>query len=122
MQVTGNLCMMVYPVILMVRVKYNSELSDDTLQSYCDQYLVNRIYKLLPLKEKQLDWQIYLGNLNSELLGAEEIFLNNTYFLSLVNKLESLLLMDSHEEYRRMIFDCITTAKSIPDRMTKGGI
>jgi hypothetical protein len=97
--------------------KYNNQLPDESLQSYCEQYLVNRIYKLLPLKEQELDWQQYLYNLNFELLGAEEIYLRNTHFLSLVHKLESLFLLDSHEEYRRMIFECISVAKSIPIKM-----
>jgi hypothetical protein len=101
----------------MIRVKYDSQLPNESLKSYCEQYLVNRIYKLLPLSEQKLDWQQYLHNLNHELLGAEEIYLKNTHFLSLVHKLESLFLIDSHEEYRRMIFECISVAKSIPTKM-----
>jgi hypothetical protein len=101
----------------MINVKYDSQLSNESLQSYCNPYLVSRIYKLLPLKEEKLDWQQYLYNLNLELLGAEEIYLKNAHFLSLVHKLESLLLLDSHEEYRRMIFECISVAKTIPNKM-----
>jgi hypothetical protein len=104
----------------MINVKYDIQLPDESVQSYCDPYLVNRIYKLLPLNERKLDWQTYLSNLNHELLGAEEIYLRNSHFLSLVHKLESLLLVDSHDDYRRMIFECISVAKSIPNKMIKG--
>jgi hypothetical protein len=101
----------------MINVKYDNQLPDESIQSYCNPYLVSRIYKLLPLKEEKLDWQKYLSNLNLELLGAEEIYLKNTYFLSLVHKLESLNLLDSHDEFRRMIFECISVAKTIPNKM-----
>jgi hypothetical protein len=101
----------------MIRVKYDGQLPDESILNYCNPYLVSRIYKLLPLKEEKLDWKQYLQNLNLELLGAEEIYLKNTHFLSLVHKLESLNLLDSHEDYRRMIFECISIAKSIPTKM-----
>jgi hypothetical protein len=101
----------------MIENKYDGQLTNESLKNYCDVYLVNRIYKLLPLKEQKLDWKQYLYNLNLELLGAEEIYLNNAYFLSLVHKLESLFLLDSHIEYRRMIFECISVAKTIPQKM-----
>jgi hypothetical protein len=106
----------------MINAKYNGQIQNESFQSYCEQYLVNRIYKLLPLKEQELDWKQYLYNLNLELLGAEEIYLNNTHFLSLVHKLESLFLLNSHDEYRRMIFECITVAKTIPSKMIKEGL
>jgi hypothetical protein len=101
----------------MINVKYNSQLPNESLETYCNPYLVSRIYKLLPLKEDRLDWQQYLSNLNIELLGAEEIYLKNAHFLSLVHKLESLYLLESHNDYRRMIFECISVAKSIPTKM-----
>jgi hypothetical protein len=101
----------------MIKVKYDNQLPEESIQSYCNPYLVSRIYKLLPLKEEKLDWQQYLYNLNLELLGAEEIYLRNTHFLSLVHKLESLNLLDSHDEFRRMIFECISVAKTIPNKM-----
>lgn len=101
----------------MITVKYDNQLPDESVQNYCNPYLVSRIYKLLPLKEQKMDWQTYLSSLNKELLGAEEIYLNNAHFLSLAHKLESLLLMTSHEEYRRMIFECITVAKNIPTKI-----
>jgi hypothetical protein len=103
----------------MINVKYDGQLPNESLKNYCNPYLVSRIYKLLPLKEESLDWQQYLYNLNLELLGAEEIYLKNTHFLSLVNKLESLNLLESHDDYRRMIFECISVAKSIPTKMSK---
>jgi hypothetical protein len=106
----------------MINSKYNGKIQNESFQSYCEQYLVNRIYKLLPLKEEKLDWRQYLYNLNHELLGAEEIYLNNSHFLSLVHKLESLFLIDSYEDYRRMIFECITVAKKIPVNMVKEGL
>jgi len=106
----------------MINVKYDNQLPDESVKNYCDPYLVSRIYKLLPLYEESLDWKQYLYNLNLELLGAEEIYLNNTHFLSLVHKLESLFLLDSHEEHRRMIFECISVAKSIPTKMLSKGV
>jgi hypothetical protein len=103
----------------MINVKYDIQLPNESVKNYCNPYLVSRIYKLLPLKEESLDWHQYLHNLNLELLGAEEIYLKNSHFLSLVHKLESLYLIDSHDDYRRMIFECISVAKTIPTKMSK---
>jgi hypothetical protein len=103
----------------MINVKYGNQIPNESIENYCNPYLTGRIFKLLPIKEEKLDWQTYLSNLNRELLGAEEIYLKNTHFLSLVHKLESLYLLDSHDDYRRMIFECISVAKSIPTKMSK---
>lgn len=103
----------------MIKVKYDSQLPYDSIQSYCDPYLVSKIFKLLPMQEEGLEWKKYLYSLNQELLGAEEIFLRNSYFLSLINKIESLLFIESHEDFRKTIFECIGIAKAIPSKMIK---
>jgi hypothetical protein len=105
----------------MINAKYNSQITEESLQNYCDPYLVARIYKILPLKEEEKDWRTYVENLNQELLGADEIFLNNAHFISIVHKLESLLLVNSHKDYRRLIFECISVAKTIPSKLNKEG-
>jgi hypothetical protein len=98
----------------MIQTKYNTSISTESIQNYCDPYLVNRIFKIMCLQEENKDWKTYVINLNHELLGADNIYLNNVNFLALVHKIESLLLIDNHEDFRRMIFESISIAKSIP--------
>ena len=99
----------------MIKIKYQGELQCTTLDDYCKKYLVSKIFKLLPLKEENRDWDSYLINLNCELVGASEILLKNIHFLSLMNKLEGLRSITKHEEYRAIVFDCIRMAEKLPD-------
>jgi hypothetical protein len=103
-------------VINMIPIKYNGHITYSTFDDYCKKYLVSKIYKLLPLREENKDWVTYLGNLNCELVGANEIFLTSEHFLSLINKLEGLSSVTKHEEYRAIIFDCIRMSETLPSK------
>ena len=100
-----------------IPIKYNSQVSYNTFEDYCNKYLVSKVYKVLPLRDEGKDWTTYLSNLNCELVGASEIFLQNEHFLSLINKLEGLHSVTKHEEFRSIIFDCIRMVKSLPNKM-----
>jgi len=109
--------MMDWLVVKMIPIKYNCQINYTTFNDYCKKYLIGKIYKILPLQEENKDWNTYLHNLNCELVGANEIFLNNYPFLSLVNKLEGLHSVTKYEEFRSIILDCIQMAKNLPEKI-----
>lgn len=95
--------------------KYNSTI-DISIEEYLDK-LVNKIFKLLPLKEENnstLDKYHY--SLMLELIGFCNIFTEfqeRIEIVSLLASLESLLLISSIEDYKRKVFECINIAKKI---------
>lgn len=97
-----------------LKIKYDGEIKEIALDDFFNKYLVSRIFKLLPLREHDLDWLNYLESLNQELVGANEIFLENVKFIALVNKLEGLRFQD-FKHYRKNVFECITLVKSFSE-------
>ena len=73
--------------------------------------LINMVYKLLPLREEQKDWQLYLDGCMLEIQGMHNIFhtIDSLDLVRLLSKLESLKLLedeDSFYEYRRTVLEC----------------
>lgn len=99
-----------------MNLKYNGQLSDDTFKEYCEIYLVNKIYKILPMKEKNQEWESYLDSFIRELIGAS-VLIENQHFFGLVSKLQGLD-KDNHDLFRKTIFECIEFAKKLPDKMS----
>lgn len=100
-----------------VKIKYDYQIKDSTFENYVNNYLISRIYKLLPLYEEEREWEIYLSSLNQELCGANELLLNNEHFLVLIKMLEGLPFSCSHKNYRKTVFDCISYAEKLPRLM-----
>lgn len=98
-----------------MKIKYDGEIKDAALDEFFNEYLVSRIFKLLPLREEGLDWINYLDSLNQELVGANEIFLERVRFIALVNKLEGLRFQNDFKHYRKNVFECITLVKSLSE-------
>lgn len=104
-------------MIDVIFIKYDQSLTNDNFTDFCHNYLVGRIYKLLPLKENNQNWEVYLHSLLSELSGTNALLLNNKYFFVLLSKLESLNLLENHSDFRKVIFESITYTKSLPEKI-----
>ena len=81
------------------------------------QRLTNQLWKLIPMKENDEDWQRQLDNTIIEITGLQEIFLNNPLFLQLLAKLEGLRLSEDVEFslYRKNVFDAINLLQEFKD-------
>ena len=81
------------------------------------QRLTNQLWKLIPMKENDEDWQRQLDNTIIEITGLQEIFLNNPLFLQLLAKLEGLRLSEDVEFslYRKNVFDAIDLLQEFKD-------
>lgn len=70
--------------------------------------LINQIWKLLPMREHQEDWQKQLNSVLVELRGLHELFGDQLNFLILLTKLEGLRAETNFMTYRVVVFSSIT--------------
>lgn len=96
--------------------KYNMKFDIIDYELYLVQ-LKNKIYKLLPLREENAEWQKYLNGLLVELSGVNDIFFNRVLLITIMGKLEGLYKIEDFMLYRRIIFECLT----LIDDWRKGG-
>jgi hypothetical protein len=98
-----------------MRTKYG-EVSEELVSNYYDR-LVNRVFKLLPLKEEENPTiAVYLESIMLELVGGKELsddFKNNADFLSLIMTLEGLSQITNMITYKREIFKCINIVRKL---------
>lgn len=92
-----------------VMTKFQGEIDFDIYA----EHLVKSIFKLLPLKEEDKDWEKYLDGLLVELSGMSALLLNEINLIVLTAKLEGLREVEDHSLFRKIVFDSIDLAKKI---------
>lgn len=79
--------------------------------------LTNQIYKLLPNREENIDWEKPLATIIEELAGMSEMFLDqHEIFFSLLCKLKGLFELNQPEDFllfRRTIFESLGLMNSL---------
>ena len=76
--------------------------------------LTNQLWKLIPMRENNENWQNQLETVIIDIAGKDEIFLHNSHFLQLLYKLEGLRLIDTEFSiYRKTVFECINLLQEI---------
>ena len=75
--------------------------------------LTNQLWKLIPMREHEEDWQKQLDTVILEIAGLNEIFMGSA-FLQTLSKLEALRIRETNFElYRKTIFECISLIQSL---------
>ena len=70
--------------------------------------LTNQMWKLIPMRENEENWEKQLETVIIEVVGLNEIFIMCPTFLQLLSKLEGLRVKDiNFELYRKTVFECI---------------
>ena len=98
-------------------LKYNINIDNNIISSRL-QNLINQIYKLLPVREENSDWQKPLQTILEELAGMQRLINYNNFqsFFPLLSKLEGLFTLTKEDDflcYRRTIFECLSLISSI---------
>ena len=77
--------------------------------------LTNQLWKLIPMRENQEDWQKQLDTVRLEVAGLNEIFLSYPQFLQLLSKIEGLQALEDSDFdlYRKTIFESINLLQEI---------
>lgn len=69
--------------------------------------LTNQVYKLLPMREEEQEWEKFLEMLMYEIKGLDHIIGEQQNFIPLISKLQSLFLIEDFIVYRKTIFECL---------------
>lgn len=71
--------------------------------------LTNQLWKLIPMKENEEDWQKQLDTVILEITGMNEILIFTPNLLNLLSKLEGLKEVEiSFQLYRKTVFESIS--------------
>lgn len=91
-------------------IKYEADISNTAILANLKR-LTNQIYKLLPNREENIDWETPLTTIIEEFSGMDRL-LNDQHeiLFSLLCKLEGLFTLTNENDfflYRRIIFECL---------------
>lgn len=96
----------------MLSNKYNIEIIEEDIKKNVRR-LTNQLWKLIPMREHEEDWQKQLDTVILEIVGLNEIF-NGSAFLQIISKLEGLRILEtSFEIYRKTVFECISLIQEV---------
>ena len=71
--------------------------------------LTNQLWKLIPMKEHEEDWEKQLDTVVLEITGLKEIFILTPTLVSLLSKLEGLRVVEvPFTLYRKTVFESIS--------------
>lgn len=71
--------------------------------------LTNQLWKLIPMKEHEEDWQKQLDTVVIEIIGLNEIFILTPTLTQLLSKLEGIRNLDiPFTLYRKTVFESIS--------------
>lgn len=92
--------------------KYEIEFTQETIKT-TTRRLTNQLWKLIPMRENDEDWEKQLSTVTLEIAGLNELFIE-PLFLQLLSKLEGLRLVETNFElYRKTIFECINILQEL---------
>lgn len=93
--------------------KYNYNFTNEALISNINR-LTNQLWKLIPMREHNENWQNHLSSLIVEIAGFGEIYNNAPSFISLLSKLEGLQKTETEFNiYRKIVFEAISLLREI---------
>lgn len=76
--------------------------------------LTNQLWKLIPMKEHEEDWQKQLDTVILEIVGLNEILILTPSLLTLLSKLEGLKISEvPFTLYRKTVFEAISLLQEI---------
>ena len=93
--------------------KYNVIIPIDSIEKNITR-LTNQMWKLIPMRENNENWEKQLNTVILEIAGLNEIFLENPHFLQLLSKLEGLrILSPDFDFYRKTVFESISLLRGL---------
>lgn len=95
---------------------HNYEISNELIKKDLRR-LINQIWKLLPMRENNEDWQRQLESVLNELHGLHNIFGGQLNFLILLSKLEGLPQTEEFMAYRTVVFSVISLLTEMTNKL-----
>lgn len=76
--------------------------------------LINQLWKLIPMREHEEDWQMQLETVILEIIGLKEMLYHNEKFIVLLSKLEGLRTSEvEFKLYRKTVFEAMSLLKEM---------
>lgn len=93
--------------------KYGFEIQDNLVEEDINR-LTNQLWKLIPMREREENWQGQLDTVVIELAGLSNVLNANSKFLVLLSKLEGLRVTEvDFLVYRKTVFEAISLLRGI---------
>ncbi len=93
--------------------KYDVKFPEETISKNITR-LTNQMWKLIPMRENEENWEKQLETVIVEVVGLNEIFIMCPTFLQLLSKLEGLRVKEMNFElYRKTVFECINLIQEL---------
>lgn len=93
--------------------KYDLRFSEEVIRKNITR-LTNQMWKLIPMRENEENWEKQLETVIIEVVGLNEIFVMCPTFLQLLSKLEGLRVKEMNFElYRKTVFECINIIQEL---------
>lgn len=89
-----------------MNTKYDFNFSKEVINTNIIR-LTNQLWKLIPMRENEEDWQKQLNTVIIEIAGLNKIFLEAPQFLQILSKLEGVQDVTEFMLYRKTIFESI---------------
>ena len=103
-----------------MRTKYNHDIPDESLSLYFDK-LIGKIFKILPMKESNIDSvQMCCMLLICELLGGKAILMNEPMIIELIFSLEAIMKSTDKGIYKPLIMKCIGICENLSYKFKEG--
>ena len=103
-------------------IKYDAFIDNNAIINNLSR-LINQIYKLLPSREENMDWQKPLVTIQEELAGMDMLLLDHHQILfQLMSKLEGLFTLTQEKDFmtfRKTIFECLNLVNEIKKDVQK---
>lgn len=97
----------------MVDTKYDFQFSEEVVSLDINR-LTNQLWKLIPMRENNEDWNSQLKTVINEISGLGSILNRDASFLVLISKLEGLSIMETDFSiYRKTVFEAISLLREI---------
>ena len=94
--------------------KYDFDFSKESIEKNIGR-LTNQLWKLIPMKENEEDWQKQINTVIIEITGLSKIFYLNPEFLNILIKLEGMSAQEDipFNIYRKTVFETISLLQEL---------
>ena len=93
--------------------KYNKKINDESFKNEINR-LTNQIWKLIPMRENEEDWNKHLQIVILELVGLKEIIEIDENLLALLEILEGLNTVEiDFSIFRKLVFESISLLRKL---------
>jgi len=75
--------------------------------------LINQVFKLLPMYEKEEYWEAQRDTVVLDLRGYNAALKDSPDFMNVVGKLAALEFAQNKEQFRKIVFEAITALKEV---------